>query len=149
MQTASRKASPPQAHDLSLYALAQARAGDVKQACEAACKGCPGPGEEGGCETRKWPKAVAGRADWPVCPYGMLRTPTWRDITDTYISTKISPLAGFPDCLTAGAYRGLLELNDAVRNEDVRKAKEASKAPGGPQFNGRRAARGPTAGGNS
>ena len=47
---------------LALYAAAQARADDVEAACRSACKGCPGIEHPNGCHTRKWPRAVAGRA---------------------------------------------------------------------------------------
>lgn len=138
------KASPPRADDLALYALAQARVVDVKRACDVPCKGCPGPGMPDGCEVRGWPAAVAGRADWPLCPLGMLRVPTWQDIVDVKLAARVSPIAGFPDCLTAGAVRGLLELHDAVVREDTRQMNEASKKsanPSRPDFSGRRATR--------
>lgn len=143
MATATRKASPQRADDLALYALAQARVAEVKRACDGPCKGCPGPGMPEGCETRKWPVAVAGRADWPLCPLGMLRVPTWQDIVDTKVATKLSPIAGFPECLTAGAFRGLVELQDALAREDERTMRAASQSRGdGPVFSGRRVARG-------
>lgn len=142
MLTARPKASSPQADDLTLYAHAQARVGDVKRACDGPCKGCPGPGAPEGCERRGWPRVVAGRADWPVCPLGMLRVPTWQDIVDTKVAARISPLADFPNCLTAGAYRGLVELHDALAREEERAVKAISKSGDGPQFTGRRVARG-------
>lgn len=127
MTTAIPKARARRADDLSLYAHAQARARDVLHACEQACKGCPGPGEEGGCETRTPPKLVAGRADWPICPMGLLKVQAWRDIVDLKIASRISPLAGFPDNLSAFAFRGLLELETEVRREDERQAAESRK----------------------
>lgn len=144
MLTETRKASPSRADDLALYALAQARAEEVTRACEQPCKGCPGPGEEGGCETRSYPKAVAGRADWPACPLGMLRAPAWRSIVDAFVSAKVSPLSGWPDSYTAFAHEGMLELHAAVRREDERRIQSASSgsSSGGPSFSGRRVARG-------
>lgn len=143
MLTETRKASAKQADDLALYALAQARVLDVKRACDGPCKDCPGPGMPDGCETRKHPKAVAGRADWPMCPLGMLRVPAWQDIVDMKLAARVSPIHGFPDCLTAGAFRGLLELHDAVAREDERQVKEASgRASTTVQtYSGRRSAR--------
>lgn len=143
MLTETRKASPRRADDLALYALAQARVGDVKRACDGPCQDCPGPGVPDGCETRAFPRAVAGRADWPMCPLGMLRVPTWQDVVDLKLAARVSPIHGFPDCLTAGAFRGVLELHDAVAREDERQIKEASgrSSSGSPTFSGRRTAR--------
>lgn len=142
MLTATPKASPPRADDLALYALAQARVSDVKRACDGPCKDCPGPGMPQGCETRKWPVAVAGRADWPLCPLGMLRVPAWQDIVDLKVAARISPISGYPECLTAGAFRGLVELHDALAREDERAIRAAQKGSSdGPVFSGRRAAR--------
>lgn len=142
----ARKASPPRADDLALYALAQARVVEVKKACDKPCKDCPGPGMPGGCEEREAvrPKVVAGRADWPLCPLGLLRVPVWQDIVDLKRASKVSPIAGFPDCLTAGALHGLLELQDALAQEDERQIREAQRqsSSGGPNFSGRRVARG-------
>lgn len=141
MLTGNRKASPQRADDLALYALAQARAEEVTAACQTPCRDCPGPGVEGGCETRAHPKAVAGRADWPMCPLGMLRAPTWRAIVDAFVASKVSPLQEWPEGYTAFAHEGMVELHAAVRKEDERRAREASGRPGGPVFSGRRSAR--------
>lgn len=144
MPTAIPKARARRADDLQLYAQAQARARDVLHGCEKACEGCPGPGEEGGCETRTPPKLVAGRADWPICPMGLLKVPAWRDIVALKIGARVSPIAGFPDCLTSFAFRGLLELENEVRREDERQADERRKATQAPAggavmtFKGRR-----------
>lgn len=87
--------------------------------------------------------AVAGRADWPLCPLGMLRVPAWQDIVDIKLAARVSPIANFPDCLTAGAFRGVLELHDAVAREDERQIKDAqNRGASGPNFSGRRTARG-------
>lgn len=141
MLTPTPKADSPRADDLELYAYAQARVADVKRVCDKPCKGCPGPGVPDGCERRGWPRVVAGRADWPVCPLGMLRVPLWQDIVDTKVAARISPIADFPNCLTAGAYRGLIELQDALAIEGERLAKAVTKSGDEPQFNGRRVAR--------
>lgn len=135
---------PPKARadDFALYALAQARVAEVQQAC-GGCHGCPGPGAPDGCETRRVPRVVAGRADWPLCPLGMLRVPAWRDIVDLKVAAKVSPISGFPDCLTAGAFRALLELHDAIMSEDQHQMRSATSGSSGePVFSGRRAARG-------
>lgn len=138
--TEPRKAAaePP----LALYALAQARASEVQRACGTACKDCAGPAEPGGCETRKWPQVVAGKADWPMCPLGMLRTAAWRALVERYLAAKIAPIQGWPNGFSAWAYDAMLELHMAVREEDERKVREASGSSGGPNFSGRRASRG-------
>ena len=142
MLTGTRKASPQRADDLALYALAQARADEVVRSCDAHCKDCPGPGEQEGCESRKWPSAVAGRSDWPTCPMGMLRAPAWRAIVDAYVASKVSPLRDWPDGYAAFAHEGMIELHAAVRREDDRKIQQAAKRSDGPSFTGRRVARG-------
>ncbi len=134
------KATRPAAPDLALHALAQARAEEVQRVCAKTCGDCPGPGEPGGCETRKVPP-VAGRAAWPVCPMAMLRAPTWREIVDRFVLSRVSPHAADPARLTAFAVDGLVELHSAVRREDERVAKEASNSSGGPHFTGRRVTR--------
>lgn len=142
MLTETQKVGPG-ADDLALYALAQARVADVKRACDVPCKDCPGPGVPDGCETRRWPQVVAGRSDWPVCPLGMLRVPTWQDIVDLKVAARISPISGYPDCLTSGAYRGLVDLHEALAREEERTVRNATQQnSGGPVFSGRRVARG-------
>lgn len=142
--TESRKASGPP--DLTKYALAQVRADEVSRACARSCGGCPGPGVEDGCETRSgWPKTLAGEAEWPMCPLGMLRAPAWREIVDTYVAAKVSPIDGWTNGFVAFAHDGVVELHSAVRREDERRTREAMSSKGGssaPTFSGRRVARG-------
>ncbi len=126
---------------LRLYAAAEARAEDVRAACVERCKGCPGPESEGGCLTRKASGVVAGRADWPLCPLGMLQVRAWRGVVDLFIAAKVSPLAGFPEDRPAYIHDGLIELHCAVRSEEERKSRAVSRNPGGPQFTGRKTTR--------
>jgi len=128
--------------DLSLYALAQVRADDVREACKGTCADCPGPEAEDGCLTRKYPALVAGRSDWPMCPQGMLRVRTWQECVDLYVAAKVSPI-GHPEGRPAFVQDALVSLFAAVRVDDERRAKEAQKGPAaGPKFTGRRVARG-------
>lgn len=127
---------------LHLYALAQVRADEVRSACAKPCADCPGPEADDGCLTRKFPAAVAGRADWPFCPQGMLQVRTWQECVELYVAAKVSPIAGFPDDRPAFVQDAMVSLFTAVRNDDERRAKEASKGPAGPNFTGRRTARG-------
>lgn len=140
--TRPRKAGSdrPQLH---LYALAQARADDVEAACSTPCKGCPGLDHPQGCMTRKWPRAVAGRADWPMCPLGMLRLPAWRALVDRYFASKVSALDGWPAAYSAWAHDAMLEVRAAASREEAREFDEGLKrgARGGPNFSGRRAAK--------
>lgn len=129
-------AEPP----LHLYALAQVRAEEVRRACAGPCKGCPGPEAADGCLTRKFPQVVAGRADWPMCPQGMLRVRTWEEVTDLFVAAKVSPIGG-PEERPAFVQDCLVHLFAAVRNEDERKTREAQKGAGGPNFSGRRSGR--------
>lgn len=131
----ARRAEPR----LDLYALAQARADEVRAACETPCRGCPGPEAEDGCLSRKHPQVVAGRADWPMCPLGMLRVRAWEDVVDLFVVAKMSPIGG-PEERPAFVQDALVHLYAAVRIEDERRAKDAQS--GGPNFSGRRAARG-------
>lgn len=128
---------------LALYAAAQARADDVEAACRSACKGCPGIEHPNGCHTRKWPRAVAGRADWPTCPMGMLRLPAWRSLVDEYFAAKVAPLEGWPRAYTAWAHDGMLEIRAAANREEARRFDEQTKrgAGGGPNFTGRKSAK--------
>lgn len=126
---------------LHLYALAQVRADDVRSACKKSCADCPGPEAENGCLTRKFPAAVAGRADWPMCPMGMLRVRAWEEIVDLYVAAKVSPLAGFPDAHPAFVQDAMVTLFTAVRNDEDRRVKEAAKPGAGPTFTGRRTAK--------
>ena len=144
----TRKATPPRVPDLALYALAQARAAEVEEAYRPTCTDCPGPGEPGGCETRKR-VPVAGRVDWPDCPLAMLRAPTWQQIVERYILSKVSPLAVVPSQLSAFASEALVELHTAVRREEDRafEAARSGSAHRGPTFTGRSKAPGSGPGG--
>lgn len=114
------------------------------EACEKRCADCPGPEAPNGCHTRKFPRTVAGRADWPMCPLGLTRVAFWRSCVDRYFAALISPLAGWPDSHTAVAHDCMVELKVALNREDRRKADAATQdaSGGGPDFSGRRTARG-------
>lgn len=129
---------------LDLYALAQAREKEVRAACAERCKDCPGPEHPSGCLSRPaTTRPVAGRSDWPICPMGMLRTRAWEEIVDLYLAAKVSPIAGFPEAHPAWVQDGVIALLSAVRAEEDRQLKDARKrGSDGPQFTGRRVARG-------
>lgn len=121
MQARSPKATEPR---LDLYALAQVRARELPD---------------------RWrPGAVVlGRSDWPESPRAMLAHPAWQEAVDLYLAAQVSPLDGFPECMTAWGFDALLALKSAVRTEDERQMERARSGPaGGPQFSGRRSAQG-------
>lgn len=129
--------------DLSLYALAQARASEVEAACGRPCKGCPGPEAEGGCLTRQRPTVVLDRRDWPMCPRGMLQVGAWRELVALYLAAQVSPLEGWPGTYPAWVVEGMSALWSAIESEKGRQLKLASapKPGGAPRSSGRRVAR--------
>lgn len=135
-----RKVKKP---DVSLadFARAQARAVDVDRACAKRCADCPGPGVPGGCETRPKPGMIAGRADWPVCPAGLLREPTWRRIAGLYMASLVAPLERWPRGWKAYVVDGLVQLRAAVREEEVRQLAPSASGSDLPAYASTRAAR--------
>lgn len=128
---------------LRFCAVAESRSNLVSRATATACKGCPGPLAPDGCSSRKFPPGIAKRNDWPMCPRGLRSLPAWQDVVDVYASSKVSPIANFPDGYTAWAVRGVFELHRAVREEQERQDRERAQSNGGaaPQFPGRRSAK--------
>ena len=73
----------------------------------------------------------------------MLSEPAWAEAVDLYLAAQISPIAGFPECLSAWGFDALLALKAAVRAEDERQMDRArSGGPAAPQFSGRRSSSG-------
>lgn len=134
-----RKLAEPIRFDL--YALAQMREAEVRSRCKEPCAECPGPLARDGCLTRKFPAVVGGRADWPFCPWGMLRTPAWADFVETYFVSKVAATALEPRRQSAWVRRAAAELLAAIRKNDEARQREASK-PALPNFLGRRDGRG-------
>jgi len=124
------------------FARAEARAAEIDRACAKRCGDCPGPGVEGGCETRGKPGMIVGRSDWPVCPRGLTRDPTWRRIVGLYQSALVSPLTGWPRAYRSYVVNGLVQLRSAVREEDARQheARSSKSGSGLPAYNATRAA---------
>ena len=124
---------------LDLYALALVRASDIERELAHRCGDCPGTGA--GCKPHRG--VVAGRSDWPLCPRAMTRNPAAQECADLYVAAQISPLAGFPQTMSAWGFDMLMQIKQAVRSEDERKARERAQSggPGKPQFTGRRSAR--------
>lgn len=138
MATGARKAKRPEA-TAEDFARAEARAAEVERACKTRCEKCPGPGVPGGCETRPRPGMIAGRSDWPVCPSGLRRDPTWRRIVDLYRASLVAPLERWPRAYRPYVVERLVALREAVREEEQRTATK----PGGdlPAFAATAAAR--------
>lgn len=105
---------------MRLYALAQVRVTEI--AADPACKGCntcPGPDDpDSKCHAWRARRPVGERTDWPMCPIGMLRTPSWRALADRFIAARVTPIDDFPSGVTEWAYRGFLEIQAAVRARD-------------------------------
>ncbi len=116
---------------LDLYALAQVRAGELREKLGKHCDGCGGPEDlDSGCSTRPVRQGVFGRTDWPRCPLAMVQERAWQDCVDLYRGAQISPLSGFPEAFTAWAFDALVELKAAVQADEVRRIKEAQKTAG-------------------
>lgn len=107
---------------LDLYALAQVRAREVESTFGGKCRDCPGEP----CSRR--PKGpFLGRTDWTSCPLGMLRNPAQRELVDLFWASKVSPIDGFPECLSAWGHDAMIALKQAVGVEDERRAEAARK----------------------
>lgn len=128
---------------LELYAAAQVREREIREACATRCADCPGPLEEGGCLDREPPGSIAGRGDWPICPWGMLQLPTWQAVVDLWFASKVSPLSGWPDAYSAFVVDALGALDIAVKEHQRKEHERASAAArtGGPTYTNRRAAK--------
>lgn len=133
-----------QTPSLGLYALAQARRGEVLAACKRACDGCPGPHAPHGCRTRKPPTVVLDRKDWPMCPAGMLRAEGWQALVGLYVASQVSPLADWPIAYPAWVVDGMTELLSAIRTEESRQMRIATSGgpKAAPRGSGRRSAKG-------
>lgn len=109
------------------YARAQVRESEVRDRCKDACKDCPGPDAPDGCLTRRFPTVVAGRADWPMCPLGMLRNETWNEVCEVFVASKYAPSAVRPERQSAWVRDALNHLYAAIRREDDARAKASTK----------------------
>lgn len=116
--------------DLDLYALAQVRVDEVLKAFPK-CRECKG-------DCRPPERPVLGRSDWPTCPVAMVTSPAWTEVAQLYVGAQVSPIAGFPRCMTAWGFDGLVALRSAVRQEDARQQRQASRPNALPRYAGLR-----------
>jgi hypothetical protein len=137
LATRPSKATPAEIR-LDDYAHAEVRSREVWDATAKRCADCPGPESPGGCASRPFTAAVAGRADWPLCPRGLTRVRAWRALVNRYIDAQIAPLAGFPHRYKPWVTQGFRALRQAIRDEDARGQKAADRPAGLPRYAGRR-----------
>lgn len=106
---------------LDLYALAHVRNRELRAALGRRCESCDGVN----CAP---PKGVyLGTSSWDECPMAKLRNEAAQEAVGLFIGAQISPIVGYPDCMSQWGFNFHLALRDAVRTDEERKAEIARK----------------------